>query len=65
MISPNAGLVALSAVAVPESVTLKVRLDVPTQEAVGAPEVVPAEEITPAEFIVRQAGRVPLDKVHE
>jgi hypothetical protein len=59
MVRPSAELVALSFVAVPESVTSKVRLDVPAQEAVGVPE------ITPAEFIVRQAGSVPLVRVHE
>jgi hypothetical protein len=58
MIKPSAGVVALSAVAVPESVTLNVRLVDPAQEAVGVPE------ITPAEFIVRQVGSVPLVRVH-
>ena len=51
--------VAVSGVAVPESVALKTRpLVVPTQEATGVPEM------TPAEFIVRQDGSVPLVIVH-
>jgi hypothetical protein len=58
MVRPSAALGALRAVAVPESVTLKVRLVVPAQEAFGVPE------ITPAEVIVRQAGNVPLVMLH-
>ena len=45
---------AVSAVAVPESVTLKVRLALPAQEAVGVPEM------RPPAVIVRHEGRVPL-----
>ena len=50
--------VAESAVGVPESVTLKVRLAVPAQEATGVPER------TPAAVSVRQLGSVPLLRVH-
>jgi hypothetical protein len=50
----RAAEVAERGVAVPESVALKVRLVVPTQEAVGVPEM------TPAELMLRQEGRVPL-----
>jgi hypothetical protein len=45
---------AVSAVALPESVTLKVRLAVPAQAAFGVPEM------RPAAVIFRHEGRVPL-----
>lgn len=46
--------VAVSAVALPESVTLKVTFAVPTPEAVGVPVIAPAEDR------LKPAGSVPL-----
>jgi hypothetical protein len=51
--------VAVRAVGLPESLTIKVRLEVPAQEAVGVPDM------TPAEVIARHDGSVPLERVHE
>ena len=49
--------VEVSAVAVPESVILKVRLAVPTLAATGVPE------ITPAALMLMPVGSVPLVNV--
>jgi hypothetical protein len=62
MVRLSAGVVAVSGVGVPESVTRKVRsLYVPAQAAVGVPVIdVPDAEVT----IFRHDGNVPLARVH-
>ena len=62
MVSPIAAVVAVSALGVPESVTLNTRsLNVPAQDAVS----VPPNEAPEADCVmVRQLGSVPLTRVH-